>query len=279
MQPQLGWVLFSRDAINRAEMQLRDDQLGVRDEIGFLLLHSGYANRFFPGTSVLQTRLRYALFIPWMYQDLLAIEDRKDVRKKVSEFETKLTVRLLHLDGAIGKRNFPDPISQPPSFIYWTALGTWGILKPRPDGSLPARSQLHRVISNQRNRIQFRDDDGKLLEEFSEYFINTPIAPKEWHNPNIRMSFQMTPEERHFMKRQLIGVMKPGTPPSPSFLSILAKNIADLDFPDTLNPWSRDIRQYADDSDKVALQQARFAAAISSNSQYPNTGDPVIAGP
>ena len=58
-QSRIGWIHFSRDALRRAEARLREEQEGVRDEIGFLLLHQAYADRFFPGTSVLQTRLRY----------------------------------------------------------------------------------------------------------------------------------------------------------------------------------------------------------------------------
>ena len=61
MEPTLGWTLLSRDALRRAETQLRDEVQGVRDEIGFLAVHQAYADRFFPGTSVLHTRLRYRL--------------------------------------------------------------------------------------------------------------------------------------------------------------------------------------------------------------------------
>src|SRR5262249_4445670 len=68
MKPGFGWTLLSRDALRRAETQLREDVEGVRDETGFLSLHQAYADRFFPGTSVLHTRLRYVLFVPWMYQ-------------------------------------------------------------------------------------------------------------------------------------------------------------------------------------------------------------------
>jgi hypothetical protein len=64
MPSSFGWTLLSRDALRRAKTQLRDDTEGVRDEIGFLSLHPAYADRFFPGTSVLHTRLRYVLFVP-----------------------------------------------------------------------------------------------------------------------------------------------------------------------------------------------------------------------
>ena len=74
MQPSLGWTLLSREALRKAEKNLDDVQQGVRDEIGFLALHQGYADRFFPGTSVLQTRLRYVFFVPWTYQRLAKIK-------------------------------------------------------------------------------------------------------------------------------------------------------------------------------------------------------------
>lgn len=70
-QFRIGWIHFSREALRRAETRLREEQEGVLDEIGFLLLHQAYADRFFPGTSVLQTRLRYIFFVPWLYLDLM----------------------------------------------------------------------------------------------------------------------------------------------------------------------------------------------------------------
>ena len=60
------------------------DSEGVRDEVGVLALHTTYANRFFPGTSVQQTRLRYALFVPWQVMTLLRDRERTNpVRRAV----------------------------------------------------------------------------------------------------------------------------------------------------------------------------------------------------
>jgi len=63
-EPALGWNYLSREALARAKAQMDEESMGVRDEIGFLTIHQGYADRFFPGTSVLHTRARYALFVP-----------------------------------------------------------------------------------------------------------------------------------------------------------------------------------------------------------------------
>ena len=65
IEPALGWTYLSRDALARAKSQMDEESMGVRDEIGFLTIHQRYADHFFPGTSVLHTRVRYALFVPW----------------------------------------------------------------------------------------------------------------------------------------------------------------------------------------------------------------------
>jgi hypothetical protein len=50
-----------------------EESTGVRDEIGFLTIHQSYADRFFPGTSVLHTRARYAIIVPWLFEDLAGL--------------------------------------------------------------------------------------------------------------------------------------------------------------------------------------------------------------
>ena len=263
MRPTIGWVLLSKDAVSRAETQLREDITGVRDEIGFLLLHGGYANRFFPGTSVLHTRLRYVLFIPWMYQDLARDGGHGGIAQRVTVTETSLAGRLRDLDGTIGKRSYPEPTSQPPTFVYWTALGTWGFLRRRPDGTWPTKSQLHRMIERHGVVSRLTDDDGHYLDDVPDSFIHTPPAPKEWHDRNSTLSFRMTQEEIAFVRRQLVGVPKPGDGGMPSLLSCLAENIKKLDIDRASDPWNRRVLQFADAEDKQALQRSRSAAALS----------------
>jgi len=68
MKPVLGWTMLSWDEMRPLERALFGGEQDTRDEIGFLLIHQGIADRFFPGTSVLHTRIRYAFFIPWLYR-------------------------------------------------------------------------------------------------------------------------------------------------------------------------------------------------------------------
>ncbi len=73
IEPALGWSYLSREALARAKAQMDEESMGVRDEIGFLTIHQRYADRFFPGTSVLHTRARYAVFVPWLFEDLAGL--------------------------------------------------------------------------------------------------------------------------------------------------------------------------------------------------------------
>jgi len=45
-----------------------------RDELGLGGIRDSFADRLFPGTSTIQTRLRYMLFVPWMYR---ALEEKR----------------------------------------------------------------------------------------------------------------------------------------------------------------------------------------------------------
>jgi len=125
-QSQIGWIHFSRDALRRAEARLKAEQEGVRDEIGFLLLHQAYADRFFPGTSVLQTRLRYIFFVPWLYLDLMRSFRGGDFERELIQKEIELTERLKHInDGVIAAAPTRTNVTTGLD-VYWTALGHGG---------------------------------------------------------------------------------------------------------------------------------------------------------
>jgi hypothetical protein len=80
IEAALGWTYLSREALARAKAQMDEESMGVRDEIGFLTIHQRYADRFFPGTSVLHTRARYAVFVPWLFEDLAGLTGPAAVR-------------------------------------------------------------------------------------------------------------------------------------------------------------------------------------------------------
>src|SRR5450755_2156475 len=100
MKPILGWTMLSREQMRQVERSLINSEQDTRDEIGFLLIHQGFADRFFPGTSVLHTRVRYALLVPWLYQRA-ALNRRRgsDLDSTIRQLLIELAIRLKEFGG------------------------------------------------------------------------------------------------------------------------------------------------------------------------------------
>lgn len=262
-QSQIGWIHFSRDALRRAEARLREEQEGVLDEIGFLLLHQAYADRFFPGTSVLQTRLRYIFFVPWLYLDLMRSFRGGDFEREVILKEIELTGRLKHIKdgGVIGSRAYPNPTSQPASMIYWAALGTWGLLRKLPGGEYPSRSIVHRRLNKTRITNILMDDDGESLDEHWRPFVSMPSPPDVWKTQGAKLNFRLRREEKEFLVKHLVTLPGGKGNGEASLLSRLVEgrvSVARLDA-----PWNHVILRVASESDRQALIRARTIAALS----------------
>ena len=261
----IGWVLLSRQAVARAEEALASNEKGVRDEVGFLALHQGFADRFFPGTSVLHTRLRYVLFVPWLMEKVAA-DAATDIALRFSDAETALAGQLKagpgpDPDGIIGGRVWPRRTAQPPSMAYWTALGSWGILRQQSDGSLPSRTQTLRRLARRSARLNSRltDDDGGVLDEDSTSpFVSLPRVPEALQVRGEPLDFALSPVERTFLHRHLLGVRRPDT----TSRSLLARLTEAGVGPAADNLWVTEIADVADSEDRSALVTARQAAAL-----------------
>lgn len=269
MRPALGWAGLSRSALKRAEAQLVADSEGVRDEVGVLALHTAYANRFFPGTSVQQTRLRYALFVPWQIKALLRDRERVrsgQARDALEQAELHLATRLPHVDGegTIGRRTAVSgrPVAIPPSQSYWVAMATWEILGTNIGGEAPSRSELFRRWENWPEGHRGRpatDDEGCALERPQNLFRRElPEPPREFHR-NEPLDFRLLPREREFLRKRLLDT-KRSADDQPSFLSALVRSKVRIQ--GSVNPWSRSVIQHADEADRQALRRARYAAAL-----------------
>ena len=101
-----------------------------REELGLGAIRDSFADRLFPGTSTIQTRLRYMFFVPWIYREL----ERKRVLPpvfaiKARQMETALIDPLLASSdhaGVFGKVAGKS-VKRLPSSVYWNGLGVWGI--------------------------------------------------------------------------------------------------------------------------------------------------------
>lgn len=258
----IGWIMLSRQAVASAEAALKSDELGVRDEVGFLNLHQAFSDRFFPGTSVLHTRLRYALFVPWLMSH--AQGDVAQLRKHELSLTWQLNQGADKRNGVIGGTILPRAPSQPASMIYWTALARWKILQPRPDGVNSSRGEiLKRIAATHRHALgRRRMDDGEpVVEEDLSPFVKLPEPPSEFLKAGESIDFTVTSQERAFLRRQLIGV---GKGPAPQSTQSLLARLAEVGLPDgqVPSPWSKAVRSIADTDDQKALKVARQSAAL-----------------
>src|SRR5690348_2168245 len=80
----------------------------TRDELGLGSIRDAFADRLFPGTSTIQTRAKYFLLVPWVFQSL---EQRRVASAKIAirsrKLETELITELLKgedTQGVIGRR-------------------------------------------------------------------------------------------------------------------------------------------------------------------------------
>jgi len=255
IEPALGWTYLSREALARAKAQMDEESMGVRDEIGFLTIHQGYADRFFPGTSVLHTRARYAIFVPWLFEDLAGLTGPAAIRA-LRERERELAGRLRDAGESqvIGGRVFPKPSSQPPSTVYWNALAVWGILRPRPDGRTISRAQAHRLL---RSVGAATDDDGQPLLSFDLPFTKLPDRPDSWHSGAITL--QLAATEATYLRERLAQLRRNGG----HELSLLARLVrTEVAAPSAM--WADETRAIAgpDQTPLVRAQQAASLAGV-----------------
>jgi len=262
----IGWVLLSRQAVARAAKALEEGNLGVRDEVGFLSLHQAIADRLFPGTSVLQTRARYAVLVPWVMCKV-AEAGQHDAERRLRTYEGLLAGQLVRgqderrdAAGAIGARvwrRFRRAPSQPPSSSYWNALARWGILSPRPDGTTPSRLQVLKQLAGAARRRPAGEDDPHPDEAASSPFVRLPECPPGLGRLDVSLDLAPTREEKAFLRRQIIGVLREDGAPS-----YLARLVAARAGSEADSPWSDGIAGHADADDRAILVLARGASAL-----------------
>ena len=199
MEPTLAWLDLTagdRDRMRRV-LDLFTEQ-GTLDEMGIGSLRDTLSDALFPGTSYLQTRLRYALFIPWIYR---ALEGRllgsAEVAAAARRAEIGLIGPLERSDdraGIIGVQA-RESLVRLPSSIYWYALARWGIFR-HPE----SRNWYHREFGRLPKGPaggERADDPGVVETRQWNWHPRLPKAPGSFP---WEASFALTPEEAGFLQ-------------------------------------------------------------------------------
>lgn len=179
-------------------------QKETRDELGLGVVRDAFADMLFPGTSTIQTRARYFLFIPWIYRGL---ERQKigsaRIGAEARDREVALTDAIVgseDSEGVFGRRSRRD-LKRLPSSVYWQGLSTWGIrLFP---GS---QAQYHRSLDGYYRATQRgqRTDDGESIDGGvdSNWHPNLPREPPGFLTQS---SFRLTKAEAEYLRERILA--------------------------------------------------------------------------
>ena len=199
MQATLTWLDLTasdRDKMRRV-LDLFKEQ-GTLDEMGLGSLRDTLSDALFPGTSYIQTRLRYVLFIPWIYRRLEAQRVRSiDVERKARKAEVDLIAPLEwseDTEGIIGVRA-RQSLVRLPSSIYWSALTRWGIFRPQQSQSW-YHSHFDALVDG-RGGVGRADDPGVIWSRDAHWHPRLPQPPDDFP---WEASFSLTHDEADFLR-------------------------------------------------------------------------------
>jgi hypothetical protein len=219
----LAWIDFDEAERQRAQriMALFQER-ETRDELGLGAIRDSIADHLFPGTSTIQTRLRYMLFIPWIYQDLEGRDfTEAQLRAEARDMEVQLAVALQaggESTGVIGRDAGPR-LQRLPSAVYWAGLGTWGIR----DFSGSIESLFVELRARGRRSLVTRGDDA--LAGGRSHAIWNAVLPEMPDDLLDKANFSLTGDEADF----LIGRLVTSKRTRSSLLASLANRGIDAD--------------------------------------------------
>lgn len=241
-----------------------------RDELGLGSVRDSFADQLFPGTSTIQTRLRYMLFVPWIYNGLE--EKRAPVERfaiEAEKLERDLVQPLMESNdqaGVFGK-TAGKSLKRLPSSVYWAGLGTWGIRVTQF-----SQDEYHRRIKDTYHRLndlkslekaaKIRGDDFDGAGRFGvlNWHSRLPVPPDNF--PQVA-DFALSREEAEFI-RDCIRLTHGDS---------LLSHLLDCEPADTKAPWEHPDYSRFSKQHKELLTHARLfsdvmhGAALSYNIQ------------
>ena len=272
MESSLSWIDHDPKARERTLRILSFfEERESRDEMGIGSVRDSFADQLFPGTSTIQTRLRYMLFVPWIY---LKLENenkrvpRKDFAARADNLERDLIRPLLDSDdqaGVFGKTSGRG-IKRLPSSVYWAGLVRWGIfLAPYSQNEYHGRiEEIYRkrdAAASRKKEMAVLGDDFEMDSGIVTWHSQIPPSPKGFPE---NADLDLTCAEAEFIQDRIQSVC------GGSLLAFLSRNCAPAD---TEFPWEHPDYNSFSDAHKELLHHARLfsetmhAAALSYNVQ------------
>jgi hypothetical protein len=227
------------------------------DELGIGVVRDTIANILFPGTTTIQTRARYLLFLPWIYS---AVEHQRLFGAKAEAEGRKLEIKLINAlekgghhagEGVIGW-DAREKLKRFPSVIYWGGLGAYGIR--HFTGSMD--EYFRSLATFNRRRDLHRSGDGDEVHERLQpnWHPALPAPPDNWLD-DITLALRW--EDAEFLAERIVTTT-PG-----SLLTHFLQNRTNLS--DIPLPWDTpDHNTFSPDLRRIVEHARRFSQVMHS---------------
>jgi hypothetical protein len=176
---------------------------GTVDELGVGSVRDAITQQLFPGSSVLHTRAKYFLFIPWLLAEAMTAKDAEAAVAELRRGEVRLIEALADSDdrqGLIGGQA-RDSLRRMPSAMYWAALRNYGIHTSRASAATLLREGVAVTAETRRAPREADDEHGPVvLRPGIDPFILTLPRPEDWPH---RARFALTPEEADYLRAKI----------------------------------------------------------------------------
>lgn len=197
MPSTIGWLDHSEEQQDRMrEVISLFAETGTVDDIGIGVMRDVFADLLVPGLTTLQTRVRYFLFVPWVFQRLDAERvSSAAAEERARSFEISLIYSLLAggaQEGVIGSVA-RDGLKQLPSYAYWNGLEAFGTRR-----FTGTRADYFRSMDAFHDRA--RNDDGSDTPR--RWHAHLPDPPDDlWQQTTL----DLTEEEASYLQERIIA--------------------------------------------------------------------------
>lgn len=210
MMSVFAWLDY--DEAERRRMQEAIELFRERDtidQLGIGSVRDAFSNLLFPGTSVLHTRARYLLFIPWIYRRLERARVRSaDVAAAARRDEIRLIDALLaggEERDVIGGRARAT-LRQLPSEAYWTSMRTFGLrLFPGTRAQYHRSFDAFRHAAREAPRDPSRSHEDEPVDAWTRLNWDVTLDSLETSDFLERADFRLTAEEAEYLRDRIVG--------------------------------------------------------------------------
>lgn len=279
MASMVGWLDASVEEQRRVrEVVAMFSQRETQDELGGRRIVVAIADELFPGTSVLHTRARYLLFVPWFCQ---RVASHKDPTASLEWEERNLIGKFLEAEdlsaedrqGLIGIAAGPN-VRQLPSTAFWTALSEWDILTW--PGSIAETLDRTRHL---RSRRQPDDADELADRAASVWHPAMPECPAGFPYDTLAGGFDLRRDEADWLRERILATTDD---------SLLAHLLREADYIESSTPWEGEfvqdlpdhLRALVDDGERfsIASDGARRLFDLMLAERYVEAGYDAVGG-